>query len=265
MSENNIEKFPARSAFDLSGRTAFVTGGYGLIGAAVARALAAAGADTVALERGEALRPADYPDSIRFGLFDAGQGSEVETRLDALEQAYGAADIWVNAAYPRTTDWADSHQDRMNAASWRTNVDLQLNAACLLSAAVAARMSARRGGSLINIASIYGVVGPDFSIYKDLDMTTPPAYAAIKGGLIAYTRYLAAYFGPKGVRVNALAPGGVANRQPAGFVENYSSRTPLGRLARPEEVAWPAVFLASDAAAYITGATLMVDGGWTAI
>src|SRR3546814_9897145 len=91
------------------------------------------------------------------------------------------ADIWVNAAYPRTADWATSRQDVFDAKSWRTNVDLQMNSYCLLSAAVAAAMAQRGSGSIVNVASIYGVVGPDFTIYEGLEMTTPPAYSAIKG------------------------------------------------------------------------------------
>lgn len=259
----------AEPPFALAGKHAYVTGGYGLIGAAICSVLAKAGAEVVALERQGAHRPADLPDTVLEGAFDAGSADAVPDRIGAVEAAHGPADIWVNAAYPRTADWGASNQDNLvrqgGGELWRANVDLQLNAVCLISAAICACMAARGAGSLVNIASIYGVVGPDFSIYGDLPMTTPPAYAAIKGGLIAYTRYLAAYHGKHGLRANTVCPGGVANNQPAQFVDNYNARTPLGRLAKPEEVAWPVLFLASDAAAYVSGATLMVDGGWTAI
>ncbi|MBX3456244.1 SDR family oxidoreductase [Ferrovibrio sp.] len=255
--------------FGLAGKRAYVTGGYGLIGAAICRALAQAGAEVVTLERQGGKRPAELPEIVRAEEFDAGSADGVPERVAALEASCGAADIWVNAAYPRTADWGASNQDNLvqdgGGDAWRTNVDLQLNAVCLISAAICARMAGRGAGVLVNIASIYGVVGPDFSVYGDLPMTTPPAYAAIKGGLIAYTRYLAAYHGKHGVRVNAICPGGVANNQPSQFVANYNARTPLGRLAKADEIAWPVLFLASDAAAYITGTAMMVDGGWTAI
>jgi NAD(P)-dependent dehydrogenase (short-subunit alcohol dehydrogenase family) len=145
------------------------------------------------------------------------------------------------------------------------NVDLQLNSYCLLGEHAAQAMAQRRGGSIINIASIYGMVGPDFHVYEGTEMTMPAAYSAVKGGVIAHTRFLASRYGASGVRVNAICPGGVAAGQPASFVNAYEMRTPLGRMAQAEEIGPPTVFLASNASSYITGAVLPVDGGWTAI
>jgi len=255
--------------FSLSGRTAMVTGGTGLIGAAVSRALAQAGARVLALEYNDGTVREDDAfseiDQISVIDFDASDISDPAGNLQHLEDDHGDADIWINCAYPRTEDWADTRQDRLDPRSWCENVNLQMNSYCLLSAAVAARMASRGGGSIVNVASIYGIVAPDFTVYDGTDMTTPPAYSAIKGGIVSYTRYLASYYGKKSVRVNAVCPGGVfAKSIPQKFVENYSALTPLGRLARAEEIGAPVVFLASDAASYVTGTCLMVDGGWTA-
>ncbi len=249
-------------AFSLAGRRAAVTGGNGLIGAAIAAELARCGAAVLALDvaggRGD---PVEGVAQVRF---DAASTEAVAERVEALEGEHGAVDIWVNAAYPRTEDWG-RRLEEIEAESWRRNVDMQLNAVCLLCNAVAARMAARGGGAIVNLGSIYGQVGPDMGVYEGTDMTLPAAYAAIKGGIANYTRYLASYWGPRGVRVNTVAPGGVWDDQPEPFVRAYEARTPLRRMAKPEDVAGPVAFLVSDAAAYVTGTVLAVDGGWTAI
>ena len=126
-------------------------------------------------------------------------------------------------------------------------------------------MKRQKKGSLINIASTYGINGPDFSIYEGTEMTMPAAYAVIKGGLVNFTKYLASYYAKHGVRVNALSPGGVFDNQPESFVKNYNKKTPLGRMARPEDMVGAIVYLASDASSYVTGHNLVVDGGWSAV
>ena len=137
----------------------------------------------------------------------------------------------------------------------------------LIAEAVAEQMAASgQGGAIIGVSSIYGLVGPSFGIYDGTNVpATPPVYAAVKGGMISFHRYLAARYGPQGVRVNTVCPGGVADAQDPDFQTRYAERVPLGRMARPEDVAGPVVFLASDAASYITGVVLPVDGGWTAV
>src|SRR5690606_28354956 len=122
-------------------------------------------------------------------------------------------------------------------------------------------------GSVVNIASIYGVVGNDFSLYEEYNGTSPAAYSAIKGGIVNFTRYLASYYGRYNIRVNCMSPGGVLDKlnQHPSFIKRYSLRSPLTRLGEPYEMAAPISFLLSDDASFITGHNLLVDGGWTCI
>ena len=254
--------------FALDGRTAIVTGGLGLIGRSIATGLAGCGATVIVADIDAAAWDearagfACGADAARFETLDVSDTGALPGRVAKLDAQYEPA-AWVNAAYPRTDDWGDGIE-ATTSENWSRNVDMQMNGACILATEAAKGLAVRGGGSVVNIASIYGVVSPDFAVYAGLDMTTPPAYAAIKGGIVAYTRYLAGYFGGKGVRVNAVCPGGVFADQPASFVAAYEARTPLGRMAQPDDIAGPVAFLVSDAASYVTGATLMVDGGWTA-
>ena len=248
--------------FALDGRIAAVSGANGLIGQAVCAALTDLGARVLALDIAE---PPDAPGDGRISIrFDSTDLDSLPDSLDRIEKEHGRPQVWVNCAFPRTEDWG-ARLDQVSSVSWRRNVDMQLNATCLTCNEVARRMAANGGGVIVNLGSIYGQVGPDFSVYDGTDMTSAAAYAAIKGGIVNYTRYLASYWGGKGVRVNVICPGGVFDHQDKTFVRSYEKRTPLGRMASPEDVAWPIAFLASDAASYMTGAVLMVDGGWTAI
>lgn len=119
------------------------------------------------------------------------------------------------------------------------------------------------GGAIVNVGSIYGIQTPDLNVNEGTDMTSPAAYSVIKGAVVNLSRYLASYLGEHGIRVNTISPGGVLDDQPRAFVEHYEERVPLGRMARLEDLQGAIVYLFSDAAAYVTGHNLVVDGGWT--
>ena len=126
-------------------------------------------------------------------------------------------------------------------------------------------MKKQKSGSIVNIGSTYGVVSPDFTLYEGTPITSNPAYTAIKGGVINFTRYLAAYFGEFGIRANCVSPGGIFDNQNPLFVERYEKKVPLKRMGKPTDIAGPVSFLLSQEAEYITGHNLMVDGGWTIV
>lgn len=250
--------------FSLKGKKAVVTGGAGLLGSQSVIALAQAGAQVMIadakMDKAQQLARQLQQEAVDFNIADI---ENLQKNITALVKKLGGVDIWINSAYARTADWG-AKVEEITYQSWRENVDLQLNSYALSSKYVAEHMKGK-GGSIINFGSIYGMVGPDFSVYEGTDLTMPMAYAVIKGGVANLTRYLASYFGKYNIRVNAVCPGGVFDDQNPRFVENYSKKTPLQRMAKAEEIAPVVLFLASEAASYVTGTVLMVDGGWTAI
>lgn len=256
--------------FSLKGKTAFVTGGLGLLGSEVVKAFTDAEAQVVILDIDEK-KGLEFASGLKndgkdvsFEVFDITDLENIDKKINTLNKEYSKLDVWVNAAYPRTKDWGNKVED-LSLQSWEKNVDMHLNSYCWISRKVCMVMREQKGGSLINFGSIYGVVGNNFNIYEGTEMSPPAEYPAIKGGIINFGRYLASYFGEFNVRVNTICPGGIFDNQNELFVKNYSKQTPLKRMGKPEEIASAILFLASDAASYITGIVLMVDGGWTAI
>lgn len=188
----------------------------------------------------------------------------IQKGLDEVVNEFGRIDGLVNNAYPRTKDWGVKFED-IKFESWQANVDMQLNSYFVCCQRVLKYMTIQNGGAIVNIASIYGVVGNDFSLYEEYGGTSPAAYSAIKGGIINFSRYLASYYGSHGIRINSVSPGGIFDNQHPSFVKRYESRVPMRRLGRPDDIAPAVSFLLSDEAKYITGQNLIVDGGWTCI
>jgi NAD(P)-dependent dehydrogenase (short-subunit alcohol dehydrogenase family) len=254
--------------FRLDGKVALVSGGAGLYGKHICRALAEAGAQVVIASRDLATCEATADDLRADGLsatatrLDQADETSIGEACDSVVAELGGIDILINNAVLRIGgDIATAESDALRATAEVNYVGL-----VQITRRVAQQMIGRGGGSIVNIASIYGVVGPQFAVYEGTEIVSPAFYAFEKGGMINLTRYLAAFYGPSGIRVNCISPGGLATPdQPGSFVEAYCERTPLGRLAGPDDIKGPIVFLSSSAASYVNGVNLMVDGGWTAV
>jgi NAD(P)-dependent dehydrogenase (short-subunit alcohol dehydrogenase family) len=254
---------------DLSGRTALLTGGAGAVAQAVAETLIELGAKV-------AITDLD-PDACARRVKNLGKqavafpcdlGNEDATRATVQKaiRKFGGLDMLIHsAAYVGTTKvpgWAEPF-DRQTVAAWDAALRVNLTAAFILAQEARTALAKSKRGSIIFLSSIYGMVGPDMSLYAGTDMANPAAYGASKGGMLQLTRYLAAIFAPE-VRVNAISPGGIWRNQPNVFVKRYQKRTPLQRMATEEDLKGAIAYLASDLSAYVTGHNLVVDGGWTA-
>jgi NAD(P)-dependent dehydrogenase (short-subunit alcohol dehydrogenase family) len=263
---------PARTpaaTTDLSGRTAVVTGGAGPLGRVLADALATAGARVVVVDLDEAACAATANDLHGSGhvplganLLDA-QG--LSTVVDAVT-AIGACDVLVNNAAFTGTSGVPGYAvpfDEQTDDAFAMALALNLTAPFSLTRRLAPLLRATGHGSVVNVSSIYGLVGPNMGLYAGTRMGNPAAYAASKGGLAQLTRYLSTVLAPE-VRVNAFAPGGIARGQDDAFVERYEQLTPLGRMGTEDDFRGVVTWLASDASAYVTGQVVAVDGGWTA-
>ncbi|MFI5136411.1 MAG: SDR family oxidoreductase [Sphingobacteriales bacterium] len=264
--------------FSLKNKTAIVTGALGLLGKKHCEALAEAGANVVVADMDEAAAEA-FAASLgeqHGGLkVDVTSERSLKTARDKIITRYGSIDILVNNAAINDMFENPGMAKELSAFenypldAFKKSLDVNVTGVFLASQVFGSVMAGQGSGSIINIASTYGIVGPDQSIYRnecgEQTFYKSPVYPVTKGAVVNFTRFLAAYWGNKGVRVNTLSPGGVENAQNEFFIQNYSAKTLLGRMAQPNDYQGALIFLASDASAYMTGANLIVDGGWTAI
>jgi 2-deoxy-D-gluconate 3-dehydrogenase len=284
--------------FNLTGRVAAVTGGAGLLGAEFCQTLMEAGADIVIADfNGKAAN--DLADSLNERIHSGASPSRavpiqtdisskrsVQELFESILNEFNQLDILVNAAaldpkfdpqsiavltstgepeknlHPLEIKFEDYPLEQ-----WQQALDVNLTGVFLCCQAAGKLMVSQGGGVMINISSIYGMAGPDQRIYRTkegIERFKPAHYSTTKAGVLGLTSYLAAYYAGKNIRVNALSPGGVFNEHDQDFLEAYSARTVLGRMAEKNELNGALLFLASDASSYMTGGNLVVDGGWTA-
>jgi NAD(P)-dependent dehydrogenase (short-subunit alcohol dehydrogenase family) len=266
--------------FDLTGKVALVTGGAGLLGAEFCRTLAEAGAAVAVVDvKAEAAQKVSRELTGRgyqaLGVcVDITDPAAVQYMRDTVLDKFGSLDILVNsAALDPKFDPDHSEPGSSGAfedyplAAWQQALNVNLTGMFLVCQAVAAPMLAQMSGVIINVCSMYGLVGPDQRLYQRKGQPPrfkPVYYSVTKAGVLGFTKYLATYYAGKHIRINALTPGGVFNGHDEVFLKEYAARAVLGRMAEKDEMNGALLFLASEASTYMTGANLVVDGGWTA-
>lgn len=266
---NSIEKI-----FNLSGKIAIVTGAAGQLGGEYVRTLLAAGVSVAAFDI--------YPENPKGNLdkigsdklllykIDITKKKSLEEGLKRVLSTFGNPAILINNAAldapPNTDDQETGPFETYEESSWDILMDVNLKGMFLSCQIIGGHMAKTSGGSIINISSIYGILSPDQRIYeyKKKPFFKPVSYSVAKAGVLNLTRYLATYWAQKDVRVNTLSLGGVFNYQDKKFLKNYSDKVPLGRMANQGEYNGAILFLASDASSYMTGANLVIDGGFSA-
>jgi NAD(P)-dependent dehydrogenase (short-subunit alcohol dehydrogenase family) len=271
------------SLFSLEGKTALLTGASGFLGRTFAETLLTNGARVIAIGRSERLAQeakawahrfgADRVHSLRIDMYD------LEAYGRALEQIAlqeERIDIIINNAHelgPQTGfNIPDGSLESSSFDQWTRNLTGGVYWAVLSTQKIGRRMVEAGSGSIINIATMYAIVAPNPQLYEGTTFLNPPGYSASKAALLSFTRYVASYWGPHGIRANAILPGPFSNTEDAGpnavgegdsFLERLKARTCLRRIGRPKELAGAVVFLASDASSFVTGQGIVVDGGWT--
>jgi NAD(P)-dependent dehydrogenase (short-subunit alcohol dehydrogenase family) len=262
-----------KQLMDLQGRVALITGGAGHIGSVIGEGLAELGASVAVLDihkeaaETTAVRIAQDYNVKTMGLaVDLTDMSAVQSAPGKVSEKLGRLDVVIHsAAYGGDTKfpgWAVPF-DQQTTEAWDRALRVNLTSAFALAQAARPPLSDSGHGSIVFISSIYGLVGPDMSLYDGTSMANPAGYGASKGGLLQLMRYLATVLAPQ-IRVNAISPGGVWRKQPEAFHDRYRARTPLDRMATEEDLKGAAAYLSSDLSSYVTGHNLVVDGGWTA-
>jgi NAD(P)-dependent dehydrogenase (short-subunit alcohol dehydrogenase family) len=257
---------------NLNGRRALITGANGHLGQHLAITIAELGGNLTLVDLHESINTKlcsklNKNFDIQFEYIQCNIENENE-RADLISKISMDSQplniVINNAAFVGTSKlkgWTSSFEDQ-SIETWRSAIEVNLTSVFDLSKGLTSKILSSKHGSIVNIGSTYGVVGPNYSLYENTDMGNPAAYAASKGGLVQLTRWLATTLGPE-IRVNTISPGGIFREQSKEFVRRYEERTPLKRMASEEDFKGAIAFLSSDLSSYVTGQNILVDGGWT--
>lgn len=260
---------PLKELLSLTGKTAIITGGAGYLGTAMSETLAELGANLVLASRdqGKCQEKAEEIERQTAGAIravgldlDLLRKESIAKFIDRVHEHFPVVDILVNNAWSGNKNTWES----ISNEDWEYDINMSLSSVFRLTKVVCPDLVASRG-VILNIASMYGHIGPDYRIYDGKEFANPPSYGAAKAGVLQFTRYLASFLSPHGIRVNALSPGAFPHPQTQkheAFMQKLGSKNPMDRIGQPDELKGAVALLCSNAGSYITGQNLCVDGGW---
>ena len=258
-----------KNILNINKKKIFIVGGLGLIGSEISKCFIQNNANIIIIDKDSNKFNRSFKGfrNVKFAYLDLSDITNLEDNYECIIKEYGVPSIFINCSYPKSNFWENKNNfEDITLNILRENIDCHLLSYVWLSKITAEKMKTKKiAGSITNFSSIYGLLGQDMNIYKNTGIKENMTYSIIKGGIISLTRQMASYYGKYNIRINNLCAGGVFDYQNKTFVNNYTKKTPLKRLANKEEIAKTTVFLSSDAASYITGSTLVVDGGWSIV
>ena len=261
-----------KNIFDLTDKTVILTGAAGYLGGNYADGLSQSGANVVLADINyQGCKKLEHKIREKYDVdplsvkLDLTQSKSINNLVSKITKKYSGIDVLINnAAYQGTPKIRTAGFENLTLETWNQAISVNLTGIFLLSQQIGKIMKNQKFGNIINISSIYGIVGADQRIYGKSGLNSAVFYAATKGAVLNLTRYLASFWNRTGIRVNTFSPGGVENKQDKNFIKNYSKKTMIGRMARNDEYVGALIFLASDASSYMTGSNLIIDCGWTA-
>ena len=250
--------------FNLSEKTVFILGSNGLIGEEIVKSCLDAGAKIICFDIKKKIQYKNNK-KIFFEKLNVENLESIDFFFSKIVKKYGPPNCFINASYPKTKDWSKNSYKQITLKSFKKNILIHMNSYIWIAKVIADLMIKNKikNGSIVQLSSIYGILGQDGELYKNTKMRESMSYSAIKGGINNSIRSMAAYYGKKNIRINSVCAAGVLDSQNKIFIKRYNKKTPLGRMANPNEIAMSCLFLLSNASSYITGTNLMVDGGFS--
>ena len=251
--------------FNLSKKIVFIVGSNGLIGDEIVKSCLDADAKIVCFDIKKNKIQYKNNSKIFFEKFNVENLDKADVFFTKIIKKYGTPNCFINTSYPKTKDWSKNSYKKITLKSFKQNVLIHMNSYIWIAKIIADLMIRNKikNGSIVQLSSIYGILGQDRELYKNTKMSESMSYSAIKGGINNSIRSMAAYYGKYNIRINSVCAGGVFDSQNKIFVKRYNKKTPLGRMANPDEIATSCLFLLSNASSYITGTNLIVDGGFS--